>query len=99
MRRSNCNCASSRKQVAVISLPVKDFWAFDALVTVSDPQGVEDLDALDRIYHCTELIQSSPIAVERSVHGAIGGAYACGTAGTHTSFIDAVALGAELARG
>ncbi|HEX5027274.1 MAG TPA: hypothetical protein VFV56_00530 [Gaiellaceae bacterium] len=58
-----------------IALPVKDYWAFDALVTVSDPQGVEDLDALDRIYHWTEIIQSSPIAVERSVHGAIGGAY------------------------
>ncbi len=58
-----------------IALPVKDFWAFDALVTVSDPRGVESLDALDAIYHWTELIQSSPIAVERSVHGAIGGAY------------------------
>ena len=29
----------------------------------------------DRIYHWTELIQSSPLAVERSVHAAIGGAY------------------------
>jgi adenosine deaminase len=58
-----------------ISLPVKDFWEFDALVTVSDPRGVADLDALDAIYHWTELIQSSPLAVERSVHGAIGGAY------------------------
>ena len=58
-----------------IALPVKDYWEFEALVTVSDPRGVEDLDALDRIYHWTELIQSSPIAVERSVHGAIGGAY------------------------
>ena len=28
-----------------------------------------------QIYHWTELIQSSPLAVERSVHGAIGGAY------------------------
>src|SRR5205823_4500972 len=27
------------------------------------------------IYHWTELIQSSPLAVERSVHAAIGGAY------------------------
>ena len=34
-----------------------------------------DLDALDAIYHWTELIQSSPLAVEVSVHGAIGGAY------------------------
>src|SRR5260221_4925267 len=45
------------------------------MVTVSDPRGVPDLDSLDRIYHLTELIQSSPLAVERSVHGAIGGAY------------------------
>ena len=58
-----------------IALPVKDYWEFDRLVTVSDPQGVDDLNALDRIYHWTELIQSSPLAVERSVHAAIGGAY------------------------
>src|SRR5678816_2883486 len=58
-----------------IALPVKDFWEFDALVTVSDPHGVQGLDELDQIYHWTELIQSSPLAVERSVHGAIGGAY------------------------
>jgi adenosine deaminase len=58
-----------------IALPVKDFWEFDRLVTVSDPQGVQDLNALDEIYHWTELIQSSPLAVERSVHAAIGGAY------------------------
>ena len=58
-----------------IALPVKDYWEFDALVTVSDPRGVESLDALDAIYHWTELIQSSPLAVERSVHAAIGGAY------------------------
>jgi adenosine deaminase len=58
-----------------IALPVKDFWEFDALVTVSDPRGVKGLDELDKIYHWTELIQSSPLAVERSVHGAIGGAY------------------------
>jgi adenosine deaminase len=58
-----------------IALPVKDYWDFDRLVTVSDPRGVPDLDALDQIYHWTELIQSSPAAVEVSVHGAIGGAY------------------------
>src|ERR671938_662424 len=58
-----------------IALPVKDYWEFDRLVTVSDPAGVDNLDALDRIYHWTELIQSSPLAVERSVHAAIGGAY------------------------
>src|SRR2546425_7820304 len=58
-----------------IALPVKDYWDFDRLVTISDPHGVPDLDALDAIYHWTELIQSSPRAVEVSVHGAIGGAY------------------------
>src|SRR5690349_16789139 len=58
-----------------IALPVKDYWEFERLVTVSDPRGVQGLEALDEIYHWTELIQSSPLAVERSVHGAIGGAY------------------------
>src|SRR5919205_4379132 len=58
-----------------IALPVKDYWDFDRLVTVSDPRGVPDLNALDAIYHYTELIQSSPAAVEVSVHSAIGGAY------------------------
>src|SRR5258708_790341 len=58
-----------------IALRVKDYWDFDRLVTVSDPRGVPDLDALDQIYHLTELIQSSPLADEQSVHAAIGGAY------------------------
>ena len=46
-----------------IALPVKDYWEFERLVTVSDPRGVPNLDALDAIYHWTELIQSSPLAV------------------------------------
>jgi adenosine deaminase len=58
-----------------IALPVKDYWEFDRLVTVADPHRVDSLDALDAIYHWTEMIQSSPLAVERSVHAAIGGAY------------------------
>src|SRR3954462_4145652 len=58
-----------------IALPVKDYWDFDRLVTVSDPRGVPNLDALDKLYHWTELIQSTPLAVEVSVHAAIGGAY------------------------
>jgi hypothetical protein len=57
-----------------IALPVKDYWAFVDLVTV-DPHGVDGLPQLDAIYKWTELIQSSPLAVERSVHGAIGGPY------------------------
>src|SRR5258708_39025133 len=58
-----------------IALPVKDYWEAARRVTVSDPRGVANPDALAAIYHWTELIQSSPLAVERSVHGAIGGAY------------------------
>src|ERR687897_815685 len=58
-----------------IALPVKDYWEFDRLVTVHDPRGVDGLDALNQIYHWTELIQSSPLAVEQSLHGAIRGAY------------------------
>jgi adenosine deaminase len=58
-----------------IALPVKDYWEFDRLVTIADPRRVESLDELDELYHWTELIQSSPLAVERSVHAAIGGAY------------------------
>ena len=58
-----------------IALPVKDYWEFDRLVTIADPRRVTSLDALNEIYHWTELIQSSPLAVERSVHAAIGGAY------------------------
>jgi adenosine deaminase len=57
-----------------IALPVKDYWDFEDLVSV-DPRGVQGLPQLDAIYKWTELIQSSPLAVERSVHGAIGGAY------------------------
>src|SRR3954454_4269186 len=58
-----------------IALPVKDYWDFDRLVTVSDPRGVPDLDELDEIDEGTERIQWSPLAVERSVHAALGGAY------------------------
>src|SRR5438046_6217101 len=58
-----------------IALPVKDYWEFDRLVTIADPRRVDSFDALNEIYHWTELIQSSPVAVERSVHAAIGGAY------------------------
>ena len=50
-----------------IALPTKDYWEFVDLTSISDPRGVDGLAGLDRIYHLTELIQSSPLAVERSV--------------------------------
>jgi adenosine deaminase len=56
-------------------LPTKDYWAFVDMTSIADPRGVDGLEGLDRIYHLTELIQSSPAAVEVSVHSAIGGAY------------------------
>ena len=58
-----------------IALPMKDYWEFDRARHRLRPARGPDLDALDAIYHWTELIQSSPLAVERSVHAAIGGAY------------------------
>jgi adenosine deaminase len=58
-----------------IALPTKDYWEFCDRTTIADPRGVEGLAGLDQIYHLTELIQSSPLAVERSVHGMIGGGY------------------------
>jgi adenosine deaminase len=58
-----------------IHLPTRDYWEFDRMVSISDPRGVDGLDALDQVYHVTELIQSSPLSVERCVHGMIGGGY------------------------
>src|ERR1043165_805590 len=58
-----------------IALPVKDYWEFDRLLTIAHPRRVDSLDAPDPGYPSTELLPSSPLAVERSVHAAIGGAY------------------------
>ena len=58
-----------------IALPVKDYWDFEKLTTIADPRGVDGLPELDAIYQWAELIQSSPLAVESSVHWSVGGAY------------------------
>jgi len=58
-----------------IALPTKDYWEFVDLTSIADPRGVDGLAGLDQIYHLNELIQSSPLAVERSVAGMIGGGY------------------------
>ncbi len=31
-----------------IALPTRDYWEFDRMVSISDPRGVDGLDALDR---------------------------------------------------
>jgi adenosine deaminase len=56
-----------------IRLPTKDYWAFRELITVGRRR--RSFDAYLDLFHWTELIQSSPIAVERSVYEVIGGAY------------------------
>lgn len=57
-----------------IRLPSKDYWEFREMITVSRRRG-RSFDAYLQLFHWTELIQSSPLAVERSVYEVIGGAY------------------------
>jgi len=57
-----------------IKLPTKDYWEFRDLITVG-PKGSKSFDGYLQLFHWTELIQSSPFAVERSVYEVVGGAY------------------------
>ncbi|HYY54045.1 MAG TPA: adenosine deaminase [Candidatus Dormibacteraeota bacterium] len=57
-----------------IRLPTKDYWEFVDLITIQ-PGERKSFEQFLALYHWTELIQSSPIAVETSVHEVIGGAY------------------------
>ena len=57
-----------------IKLPTKDYWEFRELITVK-PHGTKSFDGYLQLFHWTELIQSSPLAVERSVYEVVGGAY------------------------
>jgi adenosine deaminase len=57
-----------------IRLPTKDYWAFRDLITLGRRRR-RSFDAYLDLFHWTELIQSSPTAVERSVYEVIGGAY------------------------
>lgn len=56
-----------------IKLPSKDYWEFHDLVTLNKPEVTwEDYH---KLFHWSELIQSSPAAMERAVYEAISGAY------------------------
>jgi len=56
-----------------IKLPTKDFWQFVKLFTINKKKiKWEDFHEL---FHWTELIQSSPQAIERCIHELISGAY------------------------
>ena len=57
-----------------IRLPTKDYWEFRDMITVS-PRRARSFDGYLQLFHWTELIQSSPLAVERSVYEVVGGAY------------------------
>jgi len=57
-----------------IRLPTKDYWEFRDMITVSPRRG-HSFDGYLQLFHWTELIQSSPLAVERSVYEVVGGAY------------------------
>jgi adenosine deaminase len=56
-----------------IRLPTKDYWDFRDLITVGRRR--RSFAAYLDLFHWTELIQSSPTAIERSVYEVIGGAY------------------------
>jgi adenosine deaminase len=59
-----------------IRLPTKDYWEFEAMVTMGSGTGNQDLDEMhNRVYRWTELIQSSPGAITESVASVIGGGY------------------------
>jgi adenosine deaminase len=56
-----------------IKLPSKDYWEFFDLVTLNKKEVTwEDYH---KLFHLTELIQSSPVAIERTLYEVICGAY------------------------
>jgi adenosine deaminase len=57
-----------------IKLPTRDYWEFRDLITVN-PKRPKSFQGYLDLFHWTELIQSSPIAIERAVYEVVGGAY------------------------
>lgn len=57
-----------------IRLPTKNYWEFVDMITIRRGR-VKSFEEYLKMFHWTELIQSSPLAVERSVYETIGGAY------------------------
>lgn len=59
-----------------IRLPSKDFWDFEAMITMTGKQKNKNLDQMhNNFFYWTELIQSSPEAITESVKSVIGGGY------------------------
>jgi adenosine deaminase len=57
-----------------IKLPTKDYWRFVDMITVN-PRKVKTFESYLEMFKWTELIQSSPLAIEQSVYHTIAGAY------------------------
>lgn len=57
-----------------IRLPSKDYWEFHDLITLSNKEHVTWED-YHELFKWTELIQSSPVSLERSIYEVINGAY------------------------
>ena len=59
-----------------IKLPSNDYWDFEKMVTMTGNRKNKNLsDMHNNFYRWTELIQSSPEAIEESVKSVIGGGY------------------------
>lgn len=59
-----------------IKLPSKNYWDFENMITIDPNEKNRNVNELDKnFYHWTELIQSSPEAVEESVKSIVGGGY------------------------
>lgn len=59
-----------------VKLPSKDYWDFYEMITMSPGRKNVDLNEMhNNFFHWTELIQSSPEAIEQSVKSVIGGGF------------------------
>ena len=59
-----------------IKLPSKNYWDFEDMITMGATKKNKSLDDMHfNFYHWTELIQSSPEAIEESVKSVFGGGY------------------------
>ena len=59
-----------------IRLPSKDYWDFEDMITMTGKERNKNLDDMhNNFFYWTELIQSSPTAIEDAVRSVIGGGY------------------------
>lgn len=59
-----------------IKLPSKDYWDFEDMITMTGNERNRSMDDMhNNLFYWTELIQSSPNAIENSVRSVIGGGY------------------------